>query len=53
MPLVQAHAAVHSYVIAFWICAAAFGLAALVVAALLRPCWGRSADGLAELPSHD
>ena len=36
-PDVQAHAAVHSYVVVFWVCALAFGAAAIVVGALLNP----------------
>src|SRR4051794_7545365 len=36
-PTVLAQAAVHSYVVAFWICAAIFAVAAIVVGALLRP----------------
>ena len=36
-PAVIAQAAVHSYVIAFWICAGIFAVAAVVVGALLRP----------------
>lgn len=35
--LVQAQAAVHSYDVAFWICAAAFVVAAIAVTALLHP----------------
>jgi len=36
-PDVLAQAAVHSYVVAFWICAGIFVVAAVVVGALLRP----------------
>jgi len=36
-PALLQHAAVHSYVVAFWICAAIFAAAAVVVGALLRP----------------
>jgi EmrB/QacA subfamily drug resistance transporter len=36
-PLLLQQAAVHSYVVAFWICAAVFVAAAVVVGALLRP----------------
>jgi EmrB/QacA subfamily drug resistance transporter len=36
-PALAAHAAVHSYVVAFWISAAIFAAAALVVGPLLRP----------------
>jgi len=36
-PALLAQAAVHSYVVAFWICAGIFAVAAVVVGALLRP----------------
>jgi EmrB/QacA subfamily drug resistance transporter len=36
-PSVMAQAAVHSYSVAFWICAGIFAVAAVVVGALLRP----------------
>jgi hypothetical protein len=36
-PSAEAHAAVHSYAVAFGVGAAAFGVAALVVTALLNP----------------
>jgi EmrB/QacA subfamily drug resistance transporter len=37
LDVVQAQAAIHSYSVVFWICAASFGFAAVVVAALLCP----------------
>jgi len=43
---VIAQAAVHSYVVAFWICAAIFAVAAVVVGALLRP-------GVADLSANE
>src|SRR4051794_41575869 len=45
-PAVVAQAAVHSYVVAFWICAAIFAVAAVVVGALLRP-------GVADLSANE
>src|SRR3954449_3002632 len=43
---VIAQGAVHSYVVAFWICAAIFAVAAVVVGALLRP-------GVADLSANE
>src|SRR4051794_3500783 len=45
-PAVIEQAAVHSYVVAFWICAAIFAVAAVVVGGLLRP-------GVADLSANE